>query len=361
MRGSDEQNTRLFSYMSPEERVPKDHPLRGIRLMVNRTLEELSPVFEGLYSREGRPSVPPEQLLRALLIQILYSVRSERMLMEQLEYNLLFRWFVGLSMDDPVWVPSVFSKNRDRLLEGDVARALLTATIEEARRRGYMSDEHFTVDGTLLKAWASQKSFKPVGNGSEPPAGTDSKNETVNFRGETRTNETHRSTTDPEARLYRKGDNRPAELCYMGHVLMENRNGLVRDAEATQATGQAEREAAVRMVGRVQGTHRVTVGADKAYDTKDFVQELRDLGATAHVAQNTRGRRSAVDGRTTRHSGYRNSQIKRKRVEETFGWMKVVGLLRQLRHRGRETIDWIFKLTAAAYNLTRLHALENAA
>jgi hypothetical protein len=224
-----------------------------------------------------------------------------------------------------------------------------------------MSEEHFTVDGTLLKAWASHKSVKPIDNGKEPPCGTDSKNETVDFRGEKRTNETHRSTTDPEARLYRKGDDRGAELSYMGHVLMENRKGLVSDAEATQATGHAEREAAVRMVENIPGTHPVTVGADKAYDTKDFVEDMRNQKATPHVAQNTNGRRSAIDGRTTRHVGYRTSQIKRKRVEEIFGWMKTVGLLRQLRHRGREAIDWIFKFTAAAYNLTRLRNLENAA
>jgi transposase len=361
MRGRDTRNRTLFSYVSPEARVPEAHPLRGIRTIVNRALESLSPLFESLYSSEGRPSVPPEQLLRALLIQILYSVRSERMLMEQLGYNLLFRWFVGLSMDEPVWVPSVFSKNRDRLLEGDVARQFLARTIEEANRRGLMSEEHFTVDGTLLKAWASHKSVKPIDNGKEPPCDTDSKNETVDFRGEKRTNETHRSTTDPEARLYRKGDDRGAELSYMDHVLMENRNGLVSDAEATQATGHAEREAAVRMVENIPGTHPVTVGADKAYDTKDFVEDMRNQKATPHVARNTSGRRSAIDGRTTRHAGYHTSQAKRKRVEEIFGWMKTVGLLRQLRHRGCEAIDWIFKFTAAAYNLTRLRNLENAA
>jgi len=351
----------MFSYLSPEARVPKDHPLRGIRIILNSVLEDLSPVFEKLYSRVGRPSVPPEQLLRALLIQILYTVRSERMLMEQLGYNLLFRWFVGLSMDDPVWVPSVFSKNRDRLLEGDVARELLTRVVAEAKRADLMSEEHFTVDGTLLKAWASHKSIKPVeGGGKEPPADAGSKNETANFRGEKRTNETHRSTTDPDSRLFRKGDNRGAEPSYMGHVLMENRNGLVTDAQATLATGRAEREAAISMVEGIPGTKRVTVGADKGYDTKEHVQDLRDRNATPHVAQNTSGRRSAIDERTTRHAGYQTSQIKRKRVEEVFGWMKTVGLLRQLRHRGREAIDWIFKLTAAAYNLTRLRNLEQA-
>jgi transposase len=361
MRGSDARSDTMFSYLSPEERVPKDHPLRGIRIILNEVLEELSPIFERLYSKVGRPSVPPEQLLRALLLQILYTVRSERMLMEQLGYNLLFRWFVGLSMDEPVWVPSVFSKNRDRLLEGDVARELLTRVVEQAKRAELMSEEHFTVDGTLLKAWASHKSIKPLDGGGEPPsADTSSKNETANFRGENRTNETHRSTTDPEARLYRKGDNRGAELSYMGHVLMENRNGLVADAQATQATGRAEREAAISMVEGISGTGQVTLGADKGYDTKEHVRDLRDRNVTPHVAQNQSGRRSAIDDRTTRHAGYRTSQIKRKQVEEIFGWMKTVGLLRQLRHRGREAIDWIFKLTAAAYNLTRLRNLEQA-
>jgi transposase len=361
MRGSDIRSDAMFSYLSPDARVPKDHPLRGIRKILNAVLEDLSPVFEKLYSKIGRPSVPPEQLLRALLIQILYSVRSERMLMEQLGYNLLFRWFVGLSMDEPVWVPTVFSKNRDRLLRGDVARELLTRVVEEARKAELMSEEHFTVDGTLLKAWASHKSVKPID--SEPkqdPPDAGSRNETVDFRGEKRTNETHRSTTDAEARLYRKGEGRAAELSYMGHVLMENRNGLVADAMATQATGTAEREAAVSMVEEVPGLNRVTLGADKGYDIKEHVRNLRDRNVTPHVAQNTSGRKSAIDERTTRHPGYQTSQRKRKRVEEIFGWMKTVGLLRQLRHRGREAIDWTFKLTAAAYNLTRLRALEPA-
>jgi transposase len=359
MRGSDIRNDTMFSYLSPEARVPEDHPLRGIRIILNSVLEDLSPVFETLYSKVGRPSVPPEQLLRALLIQILYSVRSERMLMEQLGYNLLFRWFVGLSMDDAVWVPTVFTKNRDRLMQGAVSHELLARVVEKAQVADLMSEEHFTVDGTLLKAWASHKSVKPLeGGDQEPPTDTDPKNETVNFRGEKRTNETHRSTTDPDARLFRKGDNRAAELSYMGHVLMENRNGLVADAQVSHATGRAEREAAVSMVERVPGGNRITLGADKGYDTKDHVHDLRCRNVTPHVAQNTSGRRSAIDERTTRHPGYRTSQIKRKRVEEIFGWMKTVGLVRQLRHRGRDAIDWIFKLTATAYNLTRLRNLE---
>lgn len=361
MRGHDARNGRVFSYVSPEERVPKDHPLRRIREVMDGILLDLSPLFASLYSRIGRPSVPPEQLLRALLIQILYTVRSERLLMEQLDYNLLFRWFVGLSMDDPVWDPTVFSKNRDRLMRGDVARELLSRVIQVAEKRGLMSSEHFTVDGTLLNAWAGQKSFQPKDGAGRPPGDDDPGNPSIDFRGEKRRNETHASTTDPEARLYRKGSNQGAELSFMGHVLMENRNGLVKDAEASLATGRAERQVATQMVGRIEGTHPVTVGADKGYDTQEFVSDLRDRNATPHVAQNTTNRRSAIDGRTTRHAGYGVSQQKRKRVEEIFGWMKTVGLLRQLRHRGREAIDWIFKFTAAAYNLTRLRSLEPAA
>jgi transposase len=361
MRGSDSANGRVFSYLSPEERVPQKHPLRSIREVMNRILRELSPLFETLYSQVGRPSIPPEQLLRALLLQVLYSVRSERMLMEQLDYNLLFRWFVGLSMDDEVWDATTFSKNRDRLLRGDVASELLRKVVEEAESRGLMSDEHFTVDGTLLKAWASQKSIQPIRGGGKGPTDTDSGNPSVDFHGQKRTNKTHRSKSDPDSRLFRKGRNRGAEPSYMGHVLAENGNGLVSDACATLATGRAEREAAIRMVEGIAGTHQVTVGGDKGFDTRDFVADLRDRNATPHIAQNTTNRRSAIDGRTTRHSGYAISQRKRKRIEEIFGWMKTVGLLRQLRHRGRETIDWIFKFTAAAYNLTRIRNLEIAA
>lgn len=319
---------------------------------MNGVLEELSPLFESLYLQVGRPSVPPEQLLRALLIQVLYSVRSERMLMEQLDYNLLFRWFVGLSMDDPVWDATTFSKNRDRLLRGDVARELLAKVVQEAHKRGLMSEEHFTVNGTLLKAWASQKSFLPTASAGKGPGDDDPGNPSVDFHGEKRSNKTHRSKTDPDSRLYRKSANRGAELSYMGHVLAENANGLVAAAQASLATGRLEREVAVEMVGTIAGIHQVTVGGDKGYDTRQFVEELRYRRATPHVAQNTINRRSAIDGRTTRHPGYKISQRKRKRIEEIFGWMKTVGLLRQLRHRGRETIHWIFKFTAAAYNLT---------
>jgi transposase len=328
---------------------------------MNRVLKELSPLFERLYSQVGRPSVPPEQLLRALLIQVLYSVRSERMLMEQLDYNLLFRWFVGLSMDDAVWDATTFSKNRDRLLRGDVARELLAKVVEEAKSRGLMSEEHFTVDGTLLKAWASQKSLEPIEGGGKGPGDDDPGNPSVDFHGEKRSNKTHRSKTDPDSRLYRKGKNRAAEPSYMGHVLAENGNGMVADAQVSLATGRAEREVAVELVEGINGLHRVTVAGDKGYDTRQFVEDLRDRNATPHVARNTTNRRSAIDQRTTRHPGYNISQRKRKRIEEIFGWMKTVGLLRQLRHRGREAVDWIFKFTAAAYNLTRIRNLERAA
>jgi transposase len=361
MRGNDSTNGRVFSYLSPEERVPPDHPLRAIREVMNGVLRELSPLFERMYSQIGRPSVPPEQLLRALLIQVLYTVRSERMLMEQLDYNLLFRWFVGLSMDDAVWDATTFSKNRDRLLRGDVARELLAKVVAEAQARGLMSEEHFTVDGTLLKAWASQKSVQPIDGSGRGPGDSDPGNPSVDFHGEKRSNQTHRSKTDPDSRLYRKGKNRGAEPSYIGHILSENSNGLVVDASASLATGRAEREVAVQLVEGIDGLHQITVAGDKGYDTRQFVEELRDRNATPHVAQNTTNRRSAIDSRTTRHPGYAISQRKRKRIEEIFGWMKTVGLLRQLRHRGREAVDWIFKFTAAAYNLTRIRNLERAA
>ena len=303
------------------------------------------------YSWTGRPSIPPEKLLRALLLQILYTIRSERLLMEQLDYNLLFRWFVGLNMDDAVWDATVFSKNRDRLLEGDVA---------EAQGRDLLSDEHFTVDGTLVEAWASQKSFQKKDAEPGPPP-EDRGNPTVNFHGEKGSNETQQSTTDPEARLARKGNGKEAKLSYAGHVLMENRNGLVVNVRLTSATGIAERDAAVKMIEQIPGQKQVTVGADKNYDTHQMVEQLRERGVTPHVAQNQQGRRSAIDGRTKRHPGYAISQKARKKVEEIFGWMKTVGLLRKLRHRGRQCVGWIFTLTAAAYNLIRIRNLARAA
>jgi transposase len=330
--------------------------LRPIREMTERVLAELSPKLGALYAKFGRPSIPPERLLRALLLQVLYTVRSERLLMEQLEYNLLFRWFVGLNMDDPVWDPTVFSKNRDRLLAGDIARAFFDAVRAEAEAAHLMSDEHFTVDGTLLEAWASLKSFKHVdAEDTAPP--DDPGNPTVNFHGEPRSNATHASTTDPDARLARKGNGKEAKLCYTGHVLMENRNGLAVDVALLPATGTAEREAAIEMLA-AQPAGGLTVGADKNYDTRDFVAQLREMVVTPHVAQNDTNRRSAIDGRTTRHAGYAISQRKRKRIEEIFGWLKTVGGLRKLRHRGHERVDWMFTFTVAVYNLVRMRNLE---
>jgi transposase len=357
MRGDDIHQDAMFSYLSPEARVPKDHPLRPLRQMVNQALRELSQDFQAMYSREGRPSIPPEKLLRALLLQVLYTIRSERLLMEQLDYNLLFRWFVGLSMDDKVWNHSVFSKNRERFLRSDLAAAFFRRILDQAAAAGLLSDEHFTVDGTLIEAWASLKSFRPK-DGPPPEGG--GRNPAVDFHGEKRLNRTHASTTDPEARLFKKAKGKEAKLCFMGHVLMENRHGLVVSPRLTAATGTAEREAAVGLVEGVPGRHPITVGADKAYDTQEFVQSLRALKAVPHVAQNCNGRKSAIDGRTTRHPGYAVSQRLRKRVEEIFGWMKTVGNLRKTRHRGEDRVGWVFTLTAAAYNLVRMRNLTVA-
>jgi transposase len=358
MRGKDVQQQAMFSYLSPEARVPQDHPLRPIRDMVNQALAELSGEFQAMYSREGRSSIPPEKLLRALLLQILYTIRSERLLMEQLDYNLLFRWFVGLSMDDKVWDHSVFSKNQARFLDSDLAAAFFARILKQAASAGLLSDEHFTVDGTLIEAWASLKSFRP--KDAPPPKGGGGRNPEVDFHGQKRLNQTHASTTDPEARLFKKGKGKEAKLCFMGHVLMENRHGLVVSPRLTKATGTAEREAAVGLVEAVPGRHSITVGGDKAYDTQEFVQSLRALKAVPHVAQNCKGRKSAIDGRTTRHPGYAVSQRLRKRVEEIFGWMKTVGNLRKTRHRGEDRVGWVFTLTAAAYNLVRMRNLTAA-
>lgn len=356
MRGGDIQTEGLFSYVSCEARVPQGHPLRAIRAIVDEALEVLSPEFDRLYSRIGRPSIPPEKLLRALLLQAFYSVRSERQLMEQLNYNLLFRWFVGLSMDAAIWDVTVFTKNRERLLEGGIAAKFLAAVLAQPRVKALLSDEHFSVDGTLIEAWASMKSFKPK-DGAEPPSDQGGRNAERDFHGEKRSNATHASTTDPDARLYKKAQGQAAKLCHMGHLLMENRSGLIVDTMVTPATGTAEREAALAMMGRQPGGHRATLGADKAYDTKDFVADLRDLNVTPHVAQNTSNRRSAIDGRTTRHPGYALSQRIRKRIEEGFGWMKTCGGLRKTRHRGQPRVDWVFTLTATACNLVRLPKL----
>ena len=360
MRGHDTQQSSMFSYLSPEERVPAKHPLRPIRLMVDEILKSLSPAFSGLYSTFGRPSIPPEKLLRALLLQVLYTVRSERMLMEQLEYNLLFRWFVGLNMDEAVWVPTVFTKNRDRLLEGDVAEKFFQLALTQARVADLLSDEHFSVDGTLIEAWASHKSFQRKDQPTPPP--DDPGNPTVNFHGEKRSNDTHKSRTDPDARLARKSGGHEAKLAYCGNVMIENRNGLVVDTELLQCNGTAERDAAMMMAERVEGIERITLAGDKGYDTKDFVSEMRGMNVTPHVSQNTRRPGgSAIDGRTTRHEGYQVSQRKRKRIEEVFGWIKTVGTLRKTRHRGLETVRWVFTFTATAYNLVRMRNLMSPA
>jgi transposase len=362
MRGDDEQQLDVFSYVSPEQRIPQDHPLRPVRVMADEALRDLKPHFSKLYAKTGRPSIPPERLLRALLLQVLYSVRSERMLMEQLDYNLLFRWFVGLNMDDAISDATVFTKNRQRLLDGDIADAFFAAVLKQARRRDLLSDEHFTVDGTLLEAWAGQKSFRRFHDKQPPTAARgEGSNPTVNFHCEKRSNDTHCSTTDPDAMLARKSRGTGAVLAYRGHLLTENRNGLVVSTLTTRAYGCAERDAALLMAEALPGTHRITLGADKGYDARDFVDELRHMEITPHIAQNGTNRRSAVDERTTRHGGYQLSQKARKRIEEVFGWMKSIGLLRKLRHRGLERVGWMFTFTATAYNLVRIRNLMRGA
>ncbi len=389
MRGSDEQNGALFSYVNLEDRVPVRHPLRVIRQIVNGALTRLDAAFTDLYAAEGRPSIPPERLLRAVLIQILFSIRSERQLMEQMQYNLLFRWFVGLGIDDPVWVPTVFTKNRDRLLTTDIARQLLAAILADKAVKPLLSDEHFSVDGTLIQAWASMKSFQPkeAAGGAEAPAGDDAgpgedggaptgakaapdqgeaapaaeasptrRNAEIDFHGQKRSNESHVSRTDPQARLYRKGPGKEAKLCFMGHALMENRSGLIVDACLTEASGHAERVAALAMIEpRADRPGRITLGADKGYDTEDFVNELRSMSVTPHVAAKVAG--SAVDRRTTRHAGYATSQRIRKRIEEAFGWSKTIGPAAQTMLRGIKRVGAQFTFTLAGYDLARLPKL----
>jgi transposase len=352
MRGKDKRLEGLFSYMRLEDRVPADHPLRAIRELVDAALSDLSRAFGRLYARDGRPSIPPERLLRALLLQVFYTVRSERQLMEQLNYNLLFRWFVGLSADDAVWDATVFCKNRDRLFDGDIAAKFFTGVLNLPQVRGLLSSEHFSVDGTLIEAWASMKSFVPK---DDPPPSNESggRNAERDFHGEKRKNDTHASTTDPDARLFRKGAGKEAKLCHMGHLMMENRNGLIVDARLSEANGTAERTVALEMI-KDNAKPGSTVGGDKNYDTAEFVAGCRKRGCTPHVSQNNTNRRSAIDGRTTRHPGYRISTITRKRIEEPFGWMKTVGGMRKTRHRGHDLVEWIFVLTAAAYNLIRI-------
>jgi transposase len=355
MRGELDENAGMFSYITPAQRVPKDHPLRAIRVLVDAALKEMSPVFGRLYSRIGRPSIPPEKLIRASVLQMLYTIRSERQLMEQLNFNILYRWFVGMGMDDKVWDATVYTKNRARLLRGQVDVRFFDAILEQAREKGLLSEEHFTVDGTLIEAWASQKSFQPKDQ-PKPPS-DDPGNPSVNFRGQKRTNETHESKTDPQSRLFRKARGHEAKLCYMGHVLMENRNGLAVAGITTIASGHAERDAALQLIEPRSGATRLTLGADKAYDTADFVAALRGVQVTPHVAQNTTNRASAIDTRTTRHAGYEVSQRKRKRVEEIFGWMKTVGILRKVKLRGQLLVDSLFRFGLSVYNLVRIRNL----
>ncbi|MBP1290506.1 MULTISPECIES: IS5 family transposase [Bradyrhizobium] len=357
MRGGDNRTGELFSYVDLEARVRRDHPLRAIRRIVNEALSELEREFAALYSPIGRPSIPPEKLLRAMLLQAFYSIRSERLLMERLEYDLLFRWFVGIGVDDAAWDHSVFSKNRDRLLEGDIAAKFLAAVLAQPRVKKLLSSDHFSVDGTLIEAWASMKSVKPKDGSGEPPA-QGGRNADADFHGQKRSNDTHASTTDPDARLYRKGKGKETKLCFIGHGLMENRHGLLVDACLTQADGHAERVAALHMIEpRADRPTAITLGADKAYDVEDFVNELRSMNVTPHVTQNTSGRRSTIDGRTTRHGGYAVSQRIRKRIEEAFGWIKTIAGQEKTRFRGRDRVAWAFTFAATAYNLVRLPKL----
>jgi transposase len=360
MRGDDRVEQELFLYGSLEDRVPERHPLRPVRVMVDAALESMSARFDAMYAKAGRPSIAPERLLRALLLQALYSIRSERMLVEQLEYNLLFRWFVGLNLSEPAWNHAVFSKNRERLLAGDVAQEFFACVVEQARALKLLSDEHFTVDGTLIEAWASHKSFKPK-DGSDKDGGNDS-NKSGDFRGQQRRNDTHQSTTDPEARLYRKSNGQESKMAFLGHVMMDNRHGIVVDALLTEANGRAEREAALAMARHLPGgSKRITLGADKGYDTQDFVHRLRSLAVTPHVAQNTSHRASRIDERTTRHEGYQQSQKKRKLVEQVFGWMKTIAGLRQTKHRGKDRVGSMFTFATAAYNLVRIRNIMESA
>jgi len=358
MRGGDVRSGELFSYVDLEARVRADHPLRAIRSIVNAALSALEREFAALYAPVGRPSIAPEKLLRAMLLQAFYSIRSERQLMERLEYDLLFRWFVGIGVDDAAWDHSTFSKNRDRLLEGDIAAKFLAAVLAQSQVKKLLSTDHFSVDGTLIEAWASMKSFKPRDGSDDDSPGDGGRNAEASFHGQKRSNETHASTTDPDARLYRKGPGKEAKLSFLGHGLMENRSGLLVDACLTRADGHAERVAALHMIEpRAERPRAITLGGDKGYDTQDFVNELRSLNVTPHVAQNTSGRRSAIDGRTTWHGGYAVSQRIRKRIEEAFGWIKTVAGQEKTKLRGRERVGWSFTFAAAAYNLVRLPKL----
>lgn len=357
MRGMEEKQIDAFCYISMEERIPTRHPIRPFKVMVNEILRDMDTDLEAIYADSGRPSIAPEYLLRASILQILYSIRSERQLMEQIDFSILFRWFVGISLDAPVWDHSTFTKNRDRLLQSDIARLFFSKVVERARKRKFLSDEHFTVDGTLIEAWASMKSFQPK-NPEDPNKGGSegSRNPERDFHGEQRKNATHESKTDKDARLYKKAKGSESKLTYMGHVLMENRNGLAVDIEVTQANGKAERSAALKMASRLPGTRRLTLGADKGYAAEEFATELRQMNITPHIARRKRGK--AVDGRTTRHKGYAVSQKKRKRVEEIFGWAKTVGLIRKAKMQGRAKIDWLFTMSIAVFNLVRMRNME---
>jgi len=362
MRGTDRRSGALFSYVDLEKRVKKEHPLRPIREMANTALAALSGDLAALYSGMGRPSIPPEMLLRAMLLQAFYSIRSERQLMERLEFDLLFRWFVGLGVDDPAWDHSTFSKNRDRLLDGDIAAKFLAAVLSQPGVKRLLSSEHFSVDGTLIEAWASMKSFKPKGAGKDDGESGGGRNASADFRGVKRSNDTHESTTDPDAMLYRKGPGMEAKLCFIGHGLMENRSGLIVDTRLTRVSGHAERLAALDMIAPLADRPRaISLGADRGYDAADFVEELRTLNVRPHVAQNTNRRRSAIDKRTTRHPSYAASLRIRKRIEEAFGWIKTVAGMRKTKLRGLDKVDWAFAFTAAAYNLVRLPKLLTAA
>lgn len=357
MRGADIIQENLFSTVHLDTFVPQNHPLRPLRELFNQAMKRVDWLLDSAYAEGGRESIPPERLLRAQLLQVLYSIRSERQLMEQMSYNLLFRWFTGLTIDDSVWDHSTFSKNRDRLLEHEVIPALFAEVVELARSKELLSDEHFSVDGTLIQAWASQKSFRPKGE-DDTPNNSGGRNAETNFHGEKRSNETHESKTDPEARNYKKSASSEAKLAFLGHSLIENRNGLVVDVEVSQADGHGERDAAIEMLSRLPGSHRKTVGADKNYDTKGFVASCQGMRITPHVAQNTKRKGgSAIDGRTTRHPGYEISQKKRKRVEEPFGWGKTVGLFRQVKVRGLARVNAVFQMTMIGWNLTRMRNL----
>lgn len=360
MRGTQTDQPQLFSYVSIESRIPRSHPLRAMRARVDEILGTMSVEFDKIYSKEGRPSVAPEHLLKALLLQVLYTIRSERQLVEQLDYNMLFRWFVGLGVDDAIWTATTFSKNRKRLLEGDIAEKFFAAVVRIARKKGLVSSEHYSVDGTLIEAWASLKSFQKredeqIKGEDEGPPQSGGRNQEVDFKGEKRSNSTHESKTDPEARLFRKSQNTGAQMSYMGHALMENRNGLAVDSSVTQSTGLAEREAAVDMLMNQGGSGRKTLAADKGYDEMVFVEVVKKMNVTPHVAQNQHARRaSAIDDRTTRHPGYRHSMRVRKRIEEIFGWLKTVGGMRKTRHRGRAKVAWQFTFALSVYNLVRI-------